>query len=71
MVLERTDEVTWSTLRNACEVHVVSVDQLNTYDVLASRTTSASTKAAYDAFVADAPRGQGGGRGGAEGRAEA
>ena len=27
--------VTWLSLRNAPEVHIVAVDQLNTYDVLA------------------------------------
>ena len=36
MVLERNDTVTWLSLRNAPEVHIVAVDQLNTYDVLAS-----------------------------------
>ena len=50
VVLERTDGVTWLSLRNAPEVHIVAVDQLNTYDVLASDDV-VFTKGAYDAFV--------------------
>ena len=53
MVLERTDSLTWLSLRNAPEVHIVAVDQLNTYDVLASDDV-VFTKGAYDAFVAAA-----------------
>jgi large subunit ribosomal protein L4 len=51
VVLERTDAVTWLSLRNAPEVHIVAVDQLNTYDVLASEDI-VFTKGAYDEFVA-------------------
>ncbi|MEO9324477.1 50S ribosomal protein L4 [Nocardioides sp. C4-1] len=51
VVLERTDTVTWLSLRNAAEVHVVAVDQLNTYDVLASDDL-VFTQGSYDAFVA-------------------
>ncbi|KRC55093.1 MULTISPECIES: 50S ribosomal protein L4 [unclassified Nocardioides] len=51
VVLERTDSVTWLSLRNAPEVHIVAVDQLNTYDVLASDDVVFS-KAAFDLFVA-------------------
>ena len=50
VVLERTDTVTWLSLRNAPEVHIVAVDQLNTYDVLASDDV-VFTRGAYDAFV--------------------
>lgn len=50
VVLERTDSVTWLSLRNAPEVHIVAVDQLNTYDVLASDDVVFS-KAAFDLFV--------------------
>ena len=50
VVLERTDAVTWLSLRNAPEVHIVAVDQLNTYDVLASDDV-VFTKGAYEAFV--------------------
>ena len=34
VVLERSDAVAWKSLRNAADVHVLAVDQLNTYDVL-------------------------------------
>ncbi|GAB3249995.1 50S ribosomal protein L4 [Nocardioides dilutus] len=50
VVLERTDATTWLSLRNAPEVHIVAVDQLNTYDVLASDDVI-FTRGAYDAFV--------------------
>jgi large subunit ribosomal protein L4 len=50
VVLERTDAVTWLSLRNAVEVHIVAVDQLNTYDVVASDDVVFS-QGAYDAFV--------------------
>jgi large subunit ribosomal protein L4 len=50
VVLERTDAVTWLSLRNAPEVHIVAVDQLNTYDVLASDDVI-FTRGAYDVFV--------------------
>ena len=51
LVLERTDSLTWLSLRNAAEVHIVAVDQLNTYDVLACDDI-VFTQGAYDAFVA-------------------
>ena len=50
VVLERTDAVTWLSLRNAQQVHIVAVDQLNTYDVVASDDV-VFTKGAFDAFV--------------------
>jgi len=50
VVLERTDTLTWLSLRNAQEVHIVAVDQLNTYDVLASDDV-VFTQGSYDAFV--------------------
>ena len=50
VVLERTDTLTWLSLRNAPQVHIVAVDQLNTYDVLASDDV-VFTKGAYDAFI--------------------
>jgi large subunit ribosomal protein L4 len=49
-VLERTDAITWLSLRNAPEVHIVAVDQLNTYDVLAADDV-VFTRGAYDVFV--------------------
>jgi len=53
VVLERTDAVTWLSLRNAPEVHIVAVDQLNTYDVVASDDV-VFTRGAFDAFVGGA-----------------
>ena len=50
LVLERSDALTWLSLRNAVEVHIVAVDQLNTYDVLAADDV-VFTRGAYDAFV--------------------
>ena len=55
VVLERTDAVTWLSLRNAQQAHIVAVDQLNTYDVLASDDV-VFTKGAYDAFVSGAAK---------------
>jgi large subunit ribosomal protein L4 len=54
VVLERSDAITWLSLRNAPEVHIVAVDQLNTYDVLAADDV-VFTKGAYDAFVGGSP----------------
>ncbi|HEX4686435.1 MAG TPA: 50S ribosomal protein L4 [Nocardioides sp.] len=50
VVLERSDALTWLSLRNAVEVHIVAVDQLNTYDVLDADDV-VFTAGAYDAFV--------------------
>ncbi len=50
VVLERSDAITWLSLRNAPEVHIVAVDQLNTYDVLNSDDV-VFTQGAYDVFV--------------------
>ncbi|WNM24057.1 50S ribosomal protein L4 [Demequina capsici] len=51
VVLERTDEVSWKSLRNAVDVHVIAVDQLNTYDVLVNDDT-VFTSGALEAFLA-------------------
>jgi large subunit ribosomal protein L4 len=50
VVLERDDALTWLSLRNVASVHLLAVDQLNTYDVLLSDDV-VFTKGAYDAFV--------------------
>ncbi|GAB3989231.1 50S ribosomal protein L4 [Nocardioides marmoraquaticus] len=50
VVLERDDTLTWLSLRNVGSVHLLAVDQLNTYDVLVSDDV-VFTKGAYDAFV--------------------
>jgi large subunit ribosomal protein L4 len=57
VVLERTDERNWLSLRNVDTVHIVAVDQLNTYDVLVSDDV-VFTKGAFDAFVAGPPKGR-------------
>ena len=68
VVLERSDAITWLSLRNAPEVHIVAVDQLNTYDVL-NADDVVFTKGAYDVFVGGTRRRQGReGRQGCEGR---
>ncbi|WP_062518756.1 50S ribosomal protein L4 [Demequina silvatica] len=51
VVIERSDELTILSLRNAASVHLIAVDQLNTYDVLVNDDT-VFTKGAFDAFVA-------------------
>jgi large subunit ribosomal protein L4 len=53
VVLERGDDLTWLSLRNVDTVHILAVDQLNTYDVLAADDV-VFTKGAYDAFVGGA-----------------
>jgi large subunit ribosomal protein L4 len=50
VVLVRDDAVTWLSLRNVASVHLIAVDQLNTYDVLAADDV-VFTQGAYDAFV--------------------
>jgi len=49
--------VSWLSLRNLDTVHIVAVDQLNTYDVLVSDDV-VFTKGAFDAFVAGPPKGR-------------
>jgi large subunit ribosomal protein L4 len=50
VVTEHDDEISWKSLRNVKHVHLLAVDQLNTYDVLASDYL-VFTKAALDALV--------------------
>jgi large subunit ribosomal protein L4 len=57
VVIEREDAVTWLSLRNVDTVHLIAVDQLNTYDVLISDDV-VFTKGAFDKFVAGAPTGK-------------
>jgi large subunit ribosomal protein L4 len=56
VVLERGDDLTWLSLRNVDTVHLLAVDQLNTYDVLLSDDV-VFTKGAYDSFLGSAGRG--------------
>ena len=51
VVLERTDEVAWKSVRNLKSLHVLTWDQLNAYDVLVSDDI-VFTQSAYEAFVA-------------------
>jgi large subunit ribosomal protein L4 len=51
VVLERGDEVSFKSVRNLQNVHVLVADQLNTYDVLCADDI-VFTQAALDAFVA-------------------
>ena len=53
VVLERDDAITWLSLRNVTDVHILAVDQLNTYDVLLADDVI-FTKGAYDVFVGQA-----------------
>jgi len=50
VVAHRDDEITWKSLRNVPGVHVLTEDQLNTYDVLASDHV-VFTEQALAAFV--------------------
>jgi large subunit ribosomal protein L4 len=50
VVLDRTDLVSLKSVRNLADVHVLAVDQLNTYDVLCADDV-VFTKAAYETFT--------------------
>ena len=50
VVLTRDDEITWKSLRNVPQVHLLVPDQLNTYDVLVSDDVVFTT-AALDMFL--------------------
>ncbi len=50
VVIERNDEVNLKSVRNLKNLHVISPDQLNAYDVLVSDDI-VFTKAAYETFV--------------------
>ncbi|WP_084077285.1 50S ribosomal protein L4 [Demequina sp. NBRC 110057] len=51
VVLERSDEVAFKSLRNSAWIHVIAVDQINTYDVLVNDDT-VFTAGALEAFLA-------------------
>ena len=51
VVLERSDEVSAKSVRNLRNVHVLSFDQLNAYDVVVSDDI-VFTKGAFESFVA-------------------
>jgi large subunit ribosomal protein L4 len=54
LVLTREDSVTWKSVRNIKEVHVLAPDQLNTYDVLVADDV-VFTEPALDAFLRRTP----------------
>ena len=58
VVVERHDELTWKSLRNVAEVHLIAPGQLNTYDVLVSDDV-VFTEGALAAFLAGPPKGKG------------
>ncbi|GIH63450.1 MULTISPECIES: 50S ribosomal protein L4 [Microbispora] len=51
VVVDENDELTWLSLRNAPEVHLLDAGQLNTYDVLCHDDV-VFTREAYDQVVA-------------------
>jgi len=53
VVVDRSDEVTWKSLRNVAGVHLIAPDQLNTYDVLVSDDVVFAAPA-LDSFLARA-----------------
>jgi large subunit ribosomal protein L4 len=57
VVLAREDELSWRSVRNLANVHVITFDQLNTYDVLVNDDV-VFTKEAFEAFLAGPTRGR-------------
>jgi large subunit ribosomal protein L4 len=57
VVVDRNEELTWLSLRNVPTLHLIAADQLNAYDVLCSDDVI-FTRAAFEAFVAGAPKGK-------------
>jgi large subunit ribosomal protein L4 len=58
VVVERDDVIGWKSLRNLAGVHLLVVDQLNTYDVLCSDDVVFTT-GALEAFLAGPTKGKG------------
>ena len=56
VVIDREDEIGLRSLRNLAAVHVLFVDQLNTYDVLCADDV-VFTQAALEAFIAGTDKG--------------
>jgi large subunit ribosomal protein L4 len=57
VVAERRDDLTWKSLRNVPEVHLIAPGQLNTYDVLVSDDV-VFTEGALAEFLAGPPKGK-------------
>jgi large subunit ribosomal protein L4 len=58
VVVQRSDELTWKSLQNLTQVHLLFVDQLNTYDVLCSDDI-VFTEGALASFLAGPVTGKG------------
>ncbi len=58
VICDRVDVLTWKSLRNVPQVHLLAPDQLNTYDVLCSDDV-VFTEGALATFLAGAPKGKG------------
>ena len=58
VVLGRDQDIAWLSLRNAAEIHALSADQINAYDVLVADEV-VFTQAALDAFLAGPTSGKG------------
>lgn len=56
VLLERADTAAWKSLRNAADVHVLPVDQVNTYDVLINDDV-VFTQGALEVFLAGPTKG--------------
>ena len=56
IVLERSDDLSYKSVRNIQTVHVLPADQLNAYDVVVSDDI-VFTKGAFDAFVSSKAEG--------------
>jgi large subunit ribosomal protein L4 len=70
VVAERSDELTWKSLRNLPSVHILEPGQLNTYDVLISDDVI-FTQGALEAFVAGPAKGKSAKASATSGEAEA
>jgi large subunit ribosomal protein L4 len=55
VVIEREDALSWLSLRNLQSVHLIAVDQLNTYDVLACDDV-VFTRGAFERFTGSSSR---------------
>jgi large subunit ribosomal protein L4 len=55
VVLDRSDDLSYKSLRNLRDVHVLPVDQVNAYDVVLSDDV-VFTKAALDEFISNASK---------------
>ena len=57
VVLDRSEDVAWLSVRNVPTVHALAVDQLNAYDILVNDSVLFTT-AALDAFTAGPAQGK-------------